>query len=600
MRIERSFRPMIVRALPTAAVLSMLAGTASAQFSTTFQTVIRTNEAVPGVAGATWNSASAFSSGAVIDNSGNVAFRGQMTSGVGGVVTTGGANQNGLWYGGPGTLSLFARDGAAGPTAANPNNWVFNAATGGSGLGISVSNSSNGVLSFGSLLNGTGAVTNSNNSAFWAGPAASPQLVAQRGVSPAAAPGTTGAAFATNLNFSLAPRVNNAGQAMFASALSGGDSVSGTWSIGNLTNDSGVWIGSPGAGNISIIAREGDAAPGIAGTIFGELGTVQNTQLNAGGQVAFTSALRVGFGGVSSTSGSANDMVLWTNAGGSALAAVARKSDPVPGLPGVFYANTSGNAFTTGLQALNNSGRLVYDATFGTGATAANSEALMTWQGGVANIMFRTSDAAPGIAGATFTSFNGTNTQLRLNNNNFVAFSGSVTGGVSTANDEGIWAGIIGSTPQLIAREGDQVPGMAAGVLLGGALINASAPMLNNLNQIVFQGTLTGAGVTTSNDQCVFAWDPTLGLTVLLREGDTSIAGLGTLGNTTVTISPFSYTNSGNGNGGSQAFSDTGWLTLVARDTAGNYAVVRALVPTPGTVALAFLGGTLVARRRRG
>src|SRR6185295_17630671 len=100
----------------------------------------------------------------------------------------------------------------------------------------------------------------------------------------------------------------------------GGDTISGTWATNNLTNDSGLWLGGPSG--ISLMAREGDVAPGTSGAIFGDLTNIANHSINGTGAVAFNYALRSSAGapgGVTSTTANA----FWTTAGGS-LTLVAR------------------------------------------------------------------------------------------------------------------------------------------------------------------------------------------------------------------------------------------------------------------------------------
>ncbi|MFT3683672.1 MAG: hypothetical protein QM783_01895 [Phycisphaerales bacterium] len=590
--------------LVSAAVLFASAGSAFAQWSVTFQPVVTSSGPVPGVAGAQWNTAAAPFSSPSVDNAGNVAFRGVMLTGVGGV--TGNANAAADWYGPIGGLSIVARDGAAGPTLTNPNNWVHNSTAGAAGLSTGApALAPNGAMLITSALNGTGAVNNSNNSAAWSGASGSMSMIAQRGVGNAA--GATHALFDSNMN--LVSRVNNAGQVILASNLktdgdAGTDIVAGSTTT---SNDSGLWVAS--SSGMTMIARENALTSIGGGTQFGELGTVSGGQINGAGQVAFYANLRTGIGGVA-TSGLRNDGVLWSNAGtGGMLTAIARKNDAVPGLSGVSYFNGAATAFNLGSQGFNNSGRAVYDAQFGTGwATGTANEALMTWTASAgASVLVRTADPAFGVAGATYNLFNTTNSQHRLNNNNVLIYAGSMLGTAGgTTDDEAIWQTTItaagaASNTQILAREGQAIPGQS-GLFLGGSLTNASQMIMNNLNQVVFVGTVTGSGVTTSNDQCVFAWDPTLGLTMLFREGDAStIAGLsGNFGSTNVAVSPFSISNLGNGEGGAVALSDTGWLALTVTTGSGS-AVVLAQIPAPG--AAAALGLAAVAagggRRRR-
>jgi hypothetical protein len=561
-----------------------IGGAAQAQFS--LQPVIRTNDAVPGLSsGEVWLGGAGSFSLAGIDTAGNVAIFGTLqgtnaSPGPGGVNS---ANARCYFYGAPGSLNLFARDGAAGPTLANPNNWTNDAAGGtAAGLSPTLVMSGNGTILASSVLNGTGAVSNSNNSAFWTGSYNSMQMVAQRGVTPAAMPGTSGAAFASNYSPAL---VNNSGQAIFSGSLTGGDTVSGTWSSGNLTNDSGIWIGN--ASSMSNVMREGDVAPGTGGAIFGDV-SFPTTAINSSGSVAFKTGLRVGGPGTPPVVNNSNNNGLWSNAGGS-LALVARASDSVPGAPGVSYG-TSVSFASLSNQAFSNSGRIMYDAALGAGSTTADNEALMTWTpAGGASIVYRKGGAAPGTlgaGGATFSTFNGTNPQYRLNNNDMVAFCAQLqSGGVTTSNDETIWISSVGGTPTLVAREGDPVPGLS-GVNFGSAIINASGLVLNNLNEVAFTNTLS------DGTKGLFVWDPVGGLTMVVRTTQTGVVpGFGAL--TTI-----GFGNGGNGDGGSSNLSDTGWLTFTVGDGT-NFAVMRTQVPAPAPLGALGMGWIWIARRRR-
>jgi probable HAF family extracellular repeat protein len=618
-RVASVARSRAGRAVCAAAVVGGAAAGTAVAGPITFETVIKSGDAVPGVPGATWNTTSnSFFSAPAIDNSGNVVFRGQMTAGVGGVQSTAPANQAGYWYGAPGALNLFARDGSGGPTLSNPNGWVHNSTTGLAGLAaFSPLIAPHGQMLTGSSLNGTGVTNNVNNTAAWTGTYNNMQLLAQRGVASGPQPsGTTHALWNSAMNnFVFQGWINNNGQTLLSSDLitdgnAATDVVAGATAT---SNDSGIWVASS-AGN-TLIAREGGATS-IAGTIYGDMGLAANSgALNGSGQAAWVSTLRGGVGGVVGTGSTGrNDQVVWSTAvpGGQATA-IARKGDPVPGLSGVNYASSASIAFFLGQQPFNNSGRMVFDAQFGTGAAAGTgNEAIMTSLNGNTNIVVRENTPAAGVAGATWNTFNSSNAKIRLNNNSSLVFTAGMSGTAGgTTDDEGIWmtkidAGGNATSSQLIAREGQPIPN-AAGLSLGGSLVAASTPILNNADQIVFQGIVTGSGVTTSNDQALFAWDPSTGLSLLLREGDdaaTSITGLtGTIGNNTVTISPFSYGGMGNGEGGNVSLSDSGWLTLAVTLRGGavtnDINIIRTQIPEPASVCLLGACGVAALRRRR-
>jgi hypothetical protein len=603
------------RAAGAALILAASAGSASAALM--FEKVMGSSDAIPSVPGATWNtSSSGFFGRPAIDNDGRVVFRGQMTNGVGGVQSTNPANQAGYWYGAPGSLTLIARDGTAGPTLPNAAGWVHNTATGAAGLQTnSPTLAPNGTLLASSKLNGTTVAPDT----VWTGAYNNMQLVGQHSTTTAGYPrpaGTTHAVWSSGLLMQTQSRpVNNAGQTpVYGNIATDGDAgtdvISGAWSASNLTNDSGVWVASPSGS--SLVAREGGSTA-IAGTIYGEMATALSV-MNGSGKVAFVGGLRGTIGGVVATGSTGlNDSVLFSSAtSGGSVAAIARKNDPVPGLSGVNYYSGSSLAFYLSPQAINNSGRVVYDATFGTGSGTGN-EALMTWaDGAAASVLFRTGDTAAGVSGATWSSFNTTNSNYRLNNNNTMIFTAKMAGTSGTADDDGIWMTKIDSSgnatgTQLAVREGQAIPGYS-GLTLGSTVaLLTSAPMLNNKDQFVFEGSLAGTGVTTANDNALFAWDPNDGLMMLLREGDSaalSVSGLsGTIGNNTNSITPFAYTfGGGNGEGGTAGFSDTGWLTLnLTLQTAGisNINVIRTQVPEPASLGLLSLCGFLATRRRK-
>ncbi|MFM9996419.1 MAG: choice-of-anchor tandem repeat NxxGxxAF-containing protein [Phycisphaerales bacterium] len=86
----------------------------------------------------------------------------------------------------------------------------------------------------------------------------------------------------------------------------------------------------------------------------------------------------------------------------------------------------------------------------------------------------------------------------------FLAFRASIVGeGVSNLNNTGVWVvrGTSGSNPALIAREGDQVPRLPAGVLYA----SFGDPVVNGHGQVVFLARLRGPGVTQQNSLVLMA-----------------------------------------------------------------------------------------------
>ncbi|MGL4512674.1 MAG: DUF7453 family protein [Lacipirellulaceae bacterium] len=87
-----------------------------------------------------------------------------------------------------------------------------------------------------------------------------------------------------------------------------------------------------------------------------------------------------------------------------------------------------------------------------------------------------------------------------INSAGQVAFRGQVAG-ATAATDVGIWRWQAG-VKELLAREGSQAPGLSAGVTVN-AMASAIENYIDESGTVLFRSSLTGAGVTTSNN---LAW----------------------------------------------------------------------------------------------
>lgn len=215
----------------------------------------------------------------VVDGSGAVVFgTGLVGTGVNGT------NNTAIVAGG----SIVARKGAPAPGTAGA---VFSAFIGQPAV------SDGGVVAFQARLSGGDAVGPANEGLF-----AGSDLVARRG---GAAPGTAGALY----DSFGAPAINAAGQLAHVAGLRGGDTT-------NTTNIAvfAAW---------SLVAREGDAAPGTAGARFADF---DDPALNAAGQAAFAATLLGG-----DTTPARNRAVF------SRGALVAREGDTAPGTAGARF-----------------------------------------------------------------------------------------------------------------------------------------------------------------------------------------------------------------------------------------------------------------------
>ncbi len=282
-----------------------------------------------------------------------------------------------------------------------------------------------------------------------------------------AAPGVgSGVSFATLSNLQF----NNAGQIAYLATLSGAG-------ISSL-NDQGIWRDS------ALIARTGSAAPGAGGANFG---VFVGPQLNAAGQVAFTGFL-VGAGVTSS-----NVSGIWRD---SSL--VVRQGDVA--IPGAFFDARFTSVGV--IPQLDAAGRVVYEGHFATNFSSGQG----IWRDDT--LVVRTGDAVPGQAdGVTLSNI------VRVGPANTAGqslFYGNLAGpDVTTSNNRGLWR-----DNTLVMRNGDAVPGIVGGkrFLLGtGTTFDAA---INEFGQVAYLAGLGGSGVTTDNNKSLWRDD-----TLIARTG---------------------------------------------------------------------------------
>lgn len=322
--------------------------------------VARTGQASPGAAGATL---SALSNSPMIAGDGRVALHGFMS---GGGIT--GNNDSAIWVRGPAGTTLAAREGGE---------------VSGAGAGVVLAGnlpqpsfSASGRLAFRAGLGGAG-VNAFNNAGVWSGPADGLELVARLG-DDAAGLGGSGPRYGTlPTHNSGAPPVNGAGAIAFAGTLVGPGTT--------LSNNYAIWSG--GAGGVGLVARMGDAAPGLgAGVTHNFL--KDPAGINDAGQTAFRGLLAgVGVTGL-------NNYAVWVSGPGG-LEAVARTGDEAPGVGGARFARFAPQPMITG------DGRAVFAGDLvGGGAGPSNDSGLWSiGAGGEGRLMARAGQAVPGESG---------------------------------------------------------------------------------------------------------------------------------------------------------------------------------------------------------
>lgn len=448
---------------PLFAVLAVLLAPAAGHAA--LRTVALTGQQAPGApAGSNFIQLTSVPSVPVappINDEGRVSF-------AGGSQISGGAVSRGVWSEATGTLAAVVREGTAAPGAGGSTYQSFNNPVMGD----------LGRIAFDGTLNAVGSA----NAGIWSEGASGLSLVARRG---SAAPGTGAGVNFTNL---FPPSVNDSGATAFRAAVNGTGVTA--------ANDDGVWAEK--AGGLTLMARGGGSAPDTAAGVVFESFPNTPILINAAGQIAFRAFL------TGSGVTTANDVGIWTERGG-AVRLVAREGGAVPRITGATFS-------FIGDPVLNSNGQTAF-AGLMAGAPVTTNAAIFSEGVGTLAIAARKGNAAPGTAAGV--TFNGFGSPL-LNVDGQVAFTATLAGtGVSLANDSGVWTQRSGELT-LAAREGDQAPGVAAGL----SFSTFTNPVFNSAGQLAFTATLAGAGVVPGNDTGL--WVQGLGgdLRFVAREGD--------------------------------------------------------------------------------
>ena len=310
--------------------------------------------------------------------------------------------------------------------------------------------------------------------------------------------------------FLYGPSINSHGQTAFKALLSGPDV--------NSTNRESVW--SEGAGTLSLLARDGDAVPGFpVGTVYTpELdvpdfnGTPLPVILNDSGSILFDG--KISGPGVSSV----NDDVVWISTSGTQEASLREGTHPPGTSTGSTYGFRSGNiTFLTVGTTLSDGGFSTFQALYidGNSTVEGSSETgLWTSKSGQVDLIVDTTTHLPGTASGVTSLFG-------------FGFSSGITGhtvfstqlegpAIDETNDAGIWSSNSG-TLTAVVRDGDEAPGFPAGIALEG--LEFTQPQVNSNSHIAFEGGLSGAGITDSNDSAI--WEGIPGnFRLVSQEGD--------------------------------------------------------------------------------
>jgi len=168
---------------------------------------------------------------------------------------------------------------------------------------------------------------------------------------------------------------------------------------------------------------------------------------------------------------------------------------------------------------LGNSGRVAFVANLANGGvTAANDSGIWSEHTGALALVARKGFPAVGTG-----SDHGLFVTHNMSLSGHLNFTSElVGGGVMPVNDSAMWSGLPGII-QFVTAEGELAPGAGPTAMFGDmsdpSFLPFGAPHINNSGHISFFARLVGAGITSVNDSGI--WTNTSGsLALLAREGD--------------------------------------------------------------------------------
>ncbi|HET9888034.1 MAG TPA: choice-of-anchor tandem repeat NxxGxxAF-containing protein, partial [bacterium] len=262
----------------------------------------------------------------------------------------------------------------------------------------------------------------------------------------------------------------------------------------------------------------GDAAPGTeAGTSYAPFPfeyVPMVPTIDEEGRVGFASRLQGP--AINATNAVGN----WAGAPGSVELA-ARAGNAAPGVPSGIYRSFPED-FDLFAPLVGNGLTGVRATLSGGGINFGNDSGIWIGPGGTLSLIGREGSPAPGLpAGLTIAD---TFSLTKMNSEGRSMVTGMVAGaGVTSANDEVFWSDRTGSWLPIL-REGDQAPGLASGVVFGGAGqyigtgYSFESSAFNNDGDFAAQANLTGPGIDTFNNEAL--WVEHNGqLKLLAREG---------------------------------------------------------------------------------
>ncbi len=306
------------------------------------------------------------------------------------------------------------------------------------------------------------------------------------------------------------------------------------------------------------IAEAGQPAPGAGQSVL-FTNDMRQPGISLNGEIGFRAALT----GTGVTS--ANDFGIWVTNGGT-LGLIAREGFQAPGMPaGAKFVNLA----IYEQFVMDDEGEAFFASQVSGGGVATGTDyGLWIAKAGAVSLATRAGEPIPGAPSLKYGSISPES--LACNGNGILSFSGRIAGdGVTANNQRALFRGPAGNIRPIV-RQGDELAD-APGVFQSGIMYYTA---INNSEQTAFWNELTGSGVTTLNNEAVFASTPSR-MKLIVRKGDELLCGDGV----TRTITSILFGGShGPPSGQSAGLANNGWLTYAAEFSDGTSGVFRVRV----------------------
>lgn len=281
-----------------------------------------------------------------------------------------------------------------------------------------------------------------------------------------------------------------------------------------VPNHGGIWK-EDSENALGLLARDGEQIPGTDSVFF----HYSQLQINNDGLIAFRGSFdptEVGEGSFSSF-----NSAIWREDANGSLRTVAKTSDPAP------QTAVGANFRQFKEMSFSNQGHTAFIASLtGAGVNGTNDSGI--WREESDNslsLLAREGTPVPDVgADVAFGNLDRCCEEVRLviNSVGDVFFPALLSGPGINTDTESIWIDESGVGLSLIARAGDQAPGVAVGERFGGSGSSFQSPVLNDLSRVAFTAALNGETIHDSNDSGIWHYNKQGGLELAVREGERS------------------------------------------------------------------------------